>query len=210
MRQKLNNFALGLGLTITDTAWDTLNQYVDLVWEKKEVLNLTSVADKNEIFTRHIADAFPVASICKELPANSMAADMGTGAGYIGITMAVLCPHVRVTLVESLQKRCTFLNWTVLKLGLKNVTVCNIRLGQETPGSFDLVTERAMGQINDILPLLVPCVKKGGTLVAYQSQPGQADEALVTRLGIQSQNPIQYILPDEMKTRYLAVFSLWT
>ena len=210
MQKKLSDFPVGLGLTLTPAQWQQLKAYADLIWQKKDQLNLTSVSDKNEIFTRHIADGFAVACVWKRFfdgYENGTVADMGSGAGYIGITLAIMCPQVQVTLVESLQKRSLFLNWAILKLGLSNVVVKNMRLGQQSVGVFDLITERAMGPLEELLPLLVPCSKKGGVIAAYQSQAGQLEASLQKTLSLQEEEPLAYQLPDEKKCRFITVLT---
>lgn len=209
MRKTLIDFSASLGLPLSDSAAQTLAGYAELVWEKKDFLNLTSVRGKEEIFTRHLCDGLAAAALCAEQmqrKENFTAADLGAGAGYIGLTIATALPRVHVTLVECLEKRCSFLNWAVLKLGLKNVRIQCLRLGQKDGGSFDFVTERAMGKINDILPLAISCLQPGGMFAPYQSDPAEADAALLKRLGLRTEPARPYILPGESKTRYLAVF----
>lgn len=209
MQKKLLNFAEKLGLVLTEKSVILLQQYAELVWQKKEVLNLTSVATQEEIITRHICDGLAAAAWIEKQNApktDFSVADMGSGAGYIGLTIAIILPHIHVNLIESLERRCTFLNWVCMKLGLANVTIENIRLGQQNAGPFDVVTERAMGKINDILPLVVEAVKPEGYFVAYQSNVGEADKTLLGKLALREQPVFSYCLPDESKERYLAVF----
>lgn len=154
---------------------ELLRAYADLVWEKKDQLNLTSVGNKQEIWDRHIADGIAGAELIKKLAAapRFSVADLGSGAGYIGLTAAICLPEAEVTLVESLERRCKFLNWVVLKLGLKNVTVVNERAGSRKLAEaerFDFVLERAMGKIEDILPLCLAYKKESGFFIAYQSE----------------------------------------
>ena len=80
-------------------------------------------------------------------------------------------------------------------------------MGQQKAGPFDFITERAMGQINDILPLLAPALAAGGVLAAYQSAPDEAQEDLLRRLELRRETPVSYRLPGEEKQRYLAVFA---
>ncbi len=210
MRAKTADFAASLGLDLTAEQLDTLARYADLVWEKKDFLNLTSVANKEEIFTRHICDGLAAAAFFQRAAEDRESftvADMGAGAGYVGLACASVLPRASVTLVESLEKRCSFLNWAVLKLSLKNVRVLNRRLGQQKTGPFDFITERAMGQINDILPLMAPALAAGGVVAAYQSAPNEAREDLLRRLGLRRETPASYRLPGEKKQRYLAVFT---
>ena len=210
MPSSMSDFAASLGLDITQTQTQQLQAYAELVWVKKDYLNLTSVAAKEEIFTRHICDGLAAAAFFKRAAGGKESfsiADMGSGAGYIGLACAAALPLARITLVESLEKRCSFLNWAVLKLGLKNVTVVCMRLGQKQIGPFDFVTERAMGQLNDVLPLIAPAVKEGGLFAAYQSRPCQAQPELVKHCALREKEPVAYTLPGEEKARYLAVFA---
>ncbi|MBR2865766.1 MAG: 16S rRNA (guanine(527)-N(7))-methyltransferase RsmG [Elusimicrobiaceae bacterium] len=212
MQQKLHDFAAKQGLSLPQDASEKLALYADLIWQKKDFLNLTSVAGKEEIFTRHLCDGLAGAAFIdgrarQQGKTRYSVADMGSGAGYIGLTMAMALPQAQVHLVESLEKRRSFMNWAILKLGLKNVSVHCMRLGQKEIETFDFVTERAMGQINDILPLLAPCVKQGGLVLPYQSQPNDAKPELVAGLGLTTQTAAEYVLPGEEKVRYLAVFA---
>ena len=208
MQKKLLDFAAARGLQLAPDAVKLLLQYADLVWQKKDMLNLTSVSDKTEIITRHICDGLVGAGWMAQLPVETgfKVADVGTGAGYIGIAVAIALPQVHMTLIESLQRRCMFLNWAILKLGLANVRVENIRLGQQTAGPFDVITERAMGQLEEVLPWVAPALKETGVFGAYQSARGEADENLLARLSLREESGISYVLPHEGKERYLRVF----
>lgn len=208
MQKKMLDFAAEHGLNLSDVSLQKLSLYADLVWQKKDFLNLTSVQGKEEIFTRHLCDGLAAAAyLLQTTQGKSFSiADMGSGAGYIGLSIAMALPQAQVTLVESLEKRCSFMNWAILKLGLTNAVVKCIRLGQKEVGPFDFVTERAMGQINDILPLIAPCVKEGGTFIPYQSNPEEATNELLSQLGLTKQKSVSYILPQEEKERFLAVF----
>ena len=209
MQKKLLDFAALMGLKLSDRAVDLLMQYAELVWQKKDTLNLTSVSDKNEIITRHICDGLVAANlVTKEYKGqkNFTAADMGCGAGYIGLVIAIVLPEVKVVLVESLQRRCAFLNWVIMKLGLTNVQVLCVRLGQADVGLFDIVTERAMGQLEAIFPLIVPTLKEGGRFLAYQSAGKSGNEQLPLQMQVKEEKPYMYRLPDEQKDRYIRIF----
>ena len=171
----------------------TLGAYVDLIWQKKDEMNLTSVADKKEIWDRHIADGLSAARLIKKYGADGKtAADLGSGAGYVGLTIAVALPEIKMVLIESLEKRCAFLRWVTLKTGLKNVTILNER-ARAGVHEYDYALERAMGKFEEILPVCLSYVKPGGKFIAFQSAeiPGFKAE--------------KYFLPGENKPRFLAV-----
>lgn len=178
---------------------DVLKTYAALVLEKKEQLNLTGAATEQEILDRHIADGLELAKLIKTLTprADFTLADIGAGAGFIGIACAAQFPQAKVTLVEGMEKRCKFLNWAVMKLGLKNVKVLCERAGEKKypeHQKFDFVTERAMGKIADVLPLCLGYKKENGFFIAFQSEVTTAGRQVYT-----------YKLKDA-KARNLVVF----
>lgn len=210
MPQTLTDFALQTGLNLTPDQFLKLDGFVDLIWQKKDFLNLTSAADKTEVRLRHMADGFlavqKMLQLCGGNWKGKTAADAGAGAGYIGFVTAICLPQLPVSLIESLEKRCSFMMWAALKLQLANITIINARIGQKPLGPFDYVTQRAMGQINEILPICAPLVKDGGAFIAYQGENSRADDALVARLGLGLPQVQDYQLPCDSKIRRLATF----
>jgi 16S rRNA (guanine527-N7)-methyltransferase len=211
MHADLQAFAAGLGLPVSPQQLTQLKTYAGCVWKKKEMLNLTSVADLNEMYVRHLADgivaAAKIAAMCrvKQLTAPEVA-DVGAGAGYIGFVLAILLPHAHITAIESLEKRCAFMNWAVLQTGLKNLRIQKARLGQGTQKTFDFVTERAMGQLPDILEICMNVVKENGVFIAFQGEHPQTQDcklpAQTVLLGVE---PYSLPCPDNKK-RHLALF----
>lgn len=208
MSKKLLEFASQIGLPLTELQAQTLVHYAQLVWQKKTLLNLTSVADLEEILTRHICDGLQGAATISRLarPAQRTWLDAGSGAGYIGLTAAAVLPDWQVTLVESLEKRCAFLNWVVLSLGLKNVTVKQLRLGEDKTLQTDVVSERAMGQLPDIIGICTGAVKAGGFFLAYQGENSLAGDVPAGKYGVALLRQMPYRLPDDPKTRQLVLF----
>lgn len=211
MLKTVKAFASARGLELTDAQLTQLEKYVALVWQKKDFLNLTSSADTDEVFTRHICDGLAAAAEIQRLtaqhPAGSFTlADAGAGAGFIGLACAVALPQAQVTLIESIEKRCKFMQWVILQTGLKNARVKNARLGMGTDFQFDFITERAMGKLADILPLCVGALKPGGMFLAYQSGREEAPQAAAGQTVCVLEDCVPYTLPQEDKTRYLALF----
>ncbi len=210
MQKLLASFAAEHGLPLTPQQSDKLVQYAQRVWEKKDLLNLTSVSGVEEIVSRHLCDGLAAAAKINAMAhvknlTQPLLADMGSGAGYIGITLAVALPQAQVTLVESLQKRCAFMNWALLQLGV-NAKVKNVRLGQGTRFAFDFVTERAMGQLPDILALCLNAVKPGGVFVAFQGEHPQTQACDPSKYGAALLGVERYTLPCDDKKRHLALF----
>jgi len=197
-----------LDLNLSAKQEEKLFAYIDLLWQKKEDLNLTSVQTKQEIWDRHILDALNAVSLIKQLDKDVFnIADFGSGAGYIGLVIAVMFPQAKITLIESLNKRCLFLNWVCLKLGLDNVEVLNIKAGQKDIDTiFDITTERAMGKIDEVLPFCTKNLKNGGHFLAYQGIMSEADSQVQHKADVCQQLEKKYFLPCDNKMRKIAVF----
>jgi 16S rRNA (guanine527-N7)-methyltransferase len=191
--------------------WEKLREYASLVWQKRGVLNLTSVRDEKEIMDRHILDGFAAAALLEAQAARAVvkAADYGAGAGYIGISMAVAVPHADIALVESLERRCRFLEWAVFKLGLKNVKVLNMRAGEGGPASraelFDFTVERAMGRLDNVLPACTRFLRAGGVFAAYQAADAAYSRPAAQKCGVKQESIFKYALPDG-RARKLVIF----
>lgn len=212
MPKRLTDYAASLNLSLTQEQAQALVSYAKLVWAKKDFLNLTSAADLDEVLARHICDGLTAAAKVNALARageleKPLVADAGAGAGYIGLTLAVALPQAQVTLIESIEKRCSFMNWAVLNLGLKNVKVKNARLGQGTVFAFDFLTERAMGQLPDILQACLGALKPGGVFIAFQGEHPQARECDPAKYGASFLGVEGYTLPGgDDKKRHLALF----
>ena len=170
-------FISKLGLTLSDLQIKTLQTYAELVLQKNKEFNLTAAKTMKEVFDRHICDGLQAAALLKQEGVDKkFGADFGTGAGFIGVTVAVTLPESKIYLVDSLQKRTKFLQWIVYKLCLKNVEVITAKIGQEQlTNKFDFVLERAMGEIDDILPLCLNNLSDGGFFGALLSKNTQSE-----------------------------------
>ena len=205
MPKSLLEFAGQIGLSLTTTQVEQLVAYARCVWEKKDFLNLTSAQTFEEVLSRHICDGLVAAKQVEKLGlCGAQLADVGAGCGYIGMTLAVTLPQAKVTLIESLERRCKFMNWAALQTAIPNVQVKQARLGQGTRFSFDLVTERAMGTLPDIIRICLDAVTAGGIFMAFQGENPQSVQDLslnATRIEDKA-----YQLPQDSKTRHLVLF----
>lgn len=203
MPKSLLKFAAQLSLPLTQAQAEQLVAYAWCVWEKKDFLNLTSAQTFEEVLSRHICDGLVAAAQVHKLGlCNAQLADVGAGCGYIGMTLTIALPQAHVTLVESLEKRCKFMNWAALQTGITNARVKQARLGQGTNFAFDLVTERAMGTLPDIVEICLDAVKDGGIFMAFQGENPQT-AAVCTGKFVEDR---AYQLPCDTKTRHLILF----
>lgn len=207
-------FIAAAGLDLSAEQLELLEAYAALVWQKKDDLNLTSVSSAQEIWDRHITDGLFAAALIKKLAAgrqNYTAADYGTGCGYIGISVKIaLGESCFMTLIETLNKRCMFMDWCLMKLNLSGIKVLKAHASQKAgqAGPFDFTMERAMGKLEDVLPICCADLKSGGYFMAFQSreQKAQSDAIQAENCLYQKDLSLDYRLFGEDKTRQLAVF----
>ena len=146
-------------------------EYMNLLIEWNEKMNLTAITDPEEIILKHFIDSI---TILKDIPDNSKIVDVGTGAGFPGIPLSIMNPTLKITLVDSLNKRLIFLQEVVNKLGLKNIEIVHARaeeFGQNKKyrESFDVATSRAVANLSTLSEYLIPLVKVGGKVVSMKA-----------------------------------------
>lgn len=160
-RQKLISGCEELGIAADS---NQLDQFVDLVdllirWNKK--INLTSITQPLEVVTKHILDSL---SLLPHLHGDNIL-DVGTGAGFPGLPLAIMCPQKQFTLLDSNRKKITFIQHVTAKLGLKNVDVSHSRIQElDTELPFSSITARAFSDLNDLLKWL-PAVYDANTQI---------------------------------------------
>lgn len=144
------------------------NRYLDLLLEWNEKFNLTAITDKDEIEEKHFIDSIELINFF-DLK-NKTLIDIGSGAGFPGIPLAIVEPSLKVTLLEATGKRVTFLKEVVKELNLKNVEVIQGRAEElGTREKYDIVTARAVKELNVLLEISFYLVKVGGSFIAYKS-----------------------------------------
>ncbi len=189
--------------TLSDYQIEQLDLFYDLLVEKNKVMNLTAITDFDEVLVKHFADSI---SICSVMP-NGIhnICDLGTGAGFPGIPLAICYPDIEFTLIDSLNKRINFLGEVVNALGLNNVKLVHSRAEEAGRNklyreNFDLVVSRAVANIATLSEYCLPLVKVGGYFISYKS--GSVDEEIllsgkaIGKLGGSLQKPIYFYLPD--------------
>ena len=164
---------LTAGLTALDldpAAAPQLERYAELLLEKNKVMNLTAITAPRDVATLHLLDSAPLAA--QLYLSGKRVIDVGTGAGFPGMVLAILTPDARFTLLDSLGKRVDFLKEVQTDLGLKNVTCVHARAEEfaaQHREQFDLAASRAVAQLNVLCELALPLVKVGGQFLAMKS-----------------------------------------
>ncbi|MBE7092849.1 MAG: 16S rRNA (guanine(527)-N(7))-methyltransferase RsmG [Clostridiales bacterium] len=158
------------GISINEKQASQFEIYLLFLLEYNEKVNLTAVTDEDEVILKHFVDSCMGAGLIKK---NAFCADIGTGAGFPGVPLAILREDITVLLVDALNKRLVFLNELKEKLGLKNVTTLHSRsedAGQNVNyrQKFDYVFSRAVARMNVLIEYDLPFVKSGGSMLAWK------------------------------------------
>lgn len=162
------------GIEIDATLLDQFAVYAHemLHWAGK--INLTRITDPVDIAVKHFLDSIlPIQFIQPE----RHLLDMGAGAGFPGIPLKMVMPSLRVTLIDSVRKKVSFMQHILRTLSLKQVWAIHARLGDFQPGrTYDLIVSRAFAPLDKFIPLAIPRLADGGTILAWKGHYDQAQE----------------------------------
>ncbi|MDD7735413.1 MAG: 16S rRNA (guanine(527)-N(7))-methyltransferase RsmG [Bacillales bacterium] len=164
------------GLRLSSHQLEQLNLYQRLLKSKNEVMNLTSIVEKEEVFEKHFLDSL-LFSFGEDFN-NKKGIDVGTGAGFPGLVLAISYPNFKVTLLEPLNKRCLFLKEVVDKLKLDNVEIVNARAEdycKDHMEEFDYAFARAVSSLSILLEIIIPLVKVNGYFIALKGKKFQEE-----------------------------------
>ena len=178
----------------------SLIRYADLLVEKNKVMNLTAITEPGDIATLHFLDSVAMLTLA-DLKGKKMA-DIGTGAGFPGMPLRIVEPSIRLTLLDSLNKRIDFLKEVCDDLGLSDVECIHGRAEEFTVGhreSYDIVTSRAVANLQMLSELCLPLVKVGGYFLSMKSvdseqEVNDAKNAIKT-LGGRIEKVVDYTIP---------------
>jgi 16S rRNA (guanine527-N7)-methyltransferase len=204
--QRLQVHAEQFGVTLDERQVAQFQEYLALLCEWNRRFNLTAIQRPEEVLTKHFLDSLTCATAF-DLPAATSLLDVGSGAGFPGLVLAIAFPHLHVTVLDSIAKRAGFLRRTVEALGLEEVRVVHARVEEVArPGGdpplrerFDVATARAVARINVLAEWLAPCVRVGGSVLfmkgpQIEEELSEASLALRT-LGLGDPQVRKFVLP---------------
>ena len=193
---------------LTDKQVELFEQYSDLLLKWNEMFNLTAIKDKDEIVEKHFIDSLFLDKYV-DLDGKSFL-DVGSGAGFPGIPLAIAHPTCKISLLESNGKKIKFLQEVKKELGLENVSIIQARAEEfDKRESFDFVSARAVKELRILLEICFHLVKVGGSFVAYKSK-GVDEEINASKnafkvLKINKISRYEYNLPKSKDNRVLLV-----
>lgn len=169
-KEEFLNKTKELGTTITEEMLNKLDTYYHILKEENNKYNLTRIIEEDAVYLKHFYDSL---TITKVIDINNQSiCDIGSGAGFPGLVLAICFPNTKLTLIESNGKKCNFLNIVKDKLNLTNVTILNVRAEEFSKNNrevFDIVTARAVAPLKHLLEYGIPLLKIGGYFITMKA-----------------------------------------
>lgn len=199
-----------LNIQLTEEKLKKLDDFYKLLIEKNKVMNLTAITEKNEVYLKHFYDSI---TVCKIINLNQKKSicDLGTGAGFPGIVLKIIFPNLELTLVDSLEKRCKFLQEVKKELNLDFNIICS-RIEEfsiNNKEQYDVLISRAVAKTSIILELGIQALKINGFYILMKSN---VDEELknidncLKKLDLTLLKKEEFELPKENSKRTLLMF----
>ncbi|MBQ7137245.1 MAG: 16S rRNA (guanine(527)-N(7))-methyltransferase RsmG [Bacilli bacterium] len=197
-----------MGLDITVEQLDLLDRFYNLLIEWNKKINLTTITSYEEVYLKHFFDSL---TLYKEVNLNETLylCDVGTGAGFPGIVLKICFPKLNITLVDSLQKRVNYLNTIIEELNLADIRAYHVRMedfSKLNEEKFDIITARAVANMNTLLEISIKSLKINGRLILMKAnceeEISNCKKAL-KELSCELVNVKKFTLPKENSNRTL-------
>lgn len=157
-------------LNINGDSINLLSEFANEILDKNGKINLISKSDEKNIIERHIIDSAMVlkSGFISEKTNNII--DIGSGAGFPGVVIGIIYPEIKITLCEQRVKKAMFLIWIKQKLKLDNIEILNKRIDKKNELKYDMVTQRAAAQFEEIYPIAYSLLNENGAFVSWMSE----------------------------------------
>ncbi len=209
----LEKLSSDIGYVLSDRQVDQFNDFYKMLVEKNKVMNLTAITEYDEVVLKHFIDSIVIYKRISDDNVKSIM-DVGTGAGFPGIPLKILFPDIKLTLLDSLNKRILFLNEVINSLELDDIECIHGRaedIGHllEYREQYDLTVSRAVANLSSLSEYCIPFIRIGGKFISYKS--GNIDDELndarsaIELLDSEIEEVEKYTLPDSDVQRSLVV-----
>lgn len=212
IKNLLQNYIKDYKITLTENQYEQFQKYFELLAEWNEKMNLTAITDERGVALKHFADSLSLLNFV-DIPQNSSLADVGTGAGFPGVVLKIARPDIKLTLIDSLNKRLVFLGEVCAQLGIEAELIHSRAedgaRDEKLRESFDFAVSRAVARMNVLSEYCLPYVKVGGAFCAMKG--AQANEEFkeslnaINTLGGKLENKYFFELPENGGERAIAV-----
>ena len=200
------------GIELSQTQKEQFQTYYQLLVEWNEKMNLTSITEEHDVYLKHFYDSI-TPSFYYDFDGDKSICDVWAGAGFPSIPLKIVFPELKVTIVDSLNKRIQFLNHLAAELGLQDVSFVHDRAESYGKGdyreSYDIVTARAVARLTVLSELCLPIVKKGGQFIALKSSKGEEElqeaKFAINILGGNVRETYTFELPEDAGERQMIV-----
>jgi len=206
----------GLGLDLPDRQIDRLGTYLAELQKWNKRINLVAKAPLETVIESHFLDSLTLLPLVRKCSEPGLM-DVGSGAGFPGLVLKIVCPDLPVILIEPRGKRCSFMRQVIRSLKLKEVSVLETRLERDNPvlsdlqNSMPIITSRAFGSVNLFLELAAPFCANGGRVICMKGRKAAVEIAEWQRLSpfspFRLTETVDTILPFSGAPRKLLVFS---
>ncbi len=182
---KLVNICNKINIEISDDQINCFEKYYELLIEKNKVMNLTAITDKEDVIVKHFIDSIALIPylLDKGININNKLKiiDIGTGAGFPGLPLKIMMPDVKFTLLDSLNKRVSFLNEVIDELKLKDIKALHGRAEDYASDNkyrekYDICVSRAVANLSTLSEYCIPFVKEDGFFISYKA--GESEEEI--------------------------------
>ncbi len=193
-----------MGIELTESQLEQFDKYYEMLIDWNKRINLTRITEPEEVAVKHFVDSLSLLDYY-EIPEGAKVIDVGTGAGFPGIPIKIACPDIKLTLLDSLNKRLVFLKEVCENLGI-GAEILHLRAeeGGRQPQlreKFDLVISRAVARLNVLSEYCLPYVKKGGIFAAMKGPDAYEEitegEIAIEKLGGKIEEVVEFYLPDD-------------
>ncbi len=213
MKDYLRNMTRLRDLSLTDEMINRFSIFYEMLIETNKSLNLTAITEMKEVVLKHFIDSIMVSKYFDFSKGSVI--DVGTGAGFPGIPLAILFPNTEFVLLDSLKKRLHFIDQVLEQCGMNHVTLIHGRAedygrDEKYRERFDYCVSRAVASLPVLLELCTPFVKVGGNFISYKSDKLedelQQSKNALSILKCSLNQEIPYQIPDTDYSRVLATF----